>query len=222
MPTRAKQAKETGLRLVAAVVGLLATCAFATDSRSVAPSPYQLSIAFAESSRLVDLAQYRLTSPRNASAEMLSAQPYAAQIDVAAREAGLDPALLHALIHVESRYQAKAVSPKGAMGLMQVMPGTGARFGIPRPDQSVEANLKAGSHYLRALMRQFDGRLELVLAAYNAGEGAVLKHSMTVPPYPETRRYVPAVLKKYEAWRTDRHVVRAIEYLPGTRLTSLR
>ena len=71
-------------------------------------------------------------------------------------------------------------------------------------------------------MQQFDGRIDLVLAAYNAGEGAVQRHSMSIPPYAETRRYVSAVMAKYEEWRAAANVVRQIDYLPGTRLSPLR
>lgn len=205
-------------RVLALAAGLAWGTACAADP-AAKPSPYKLVLPAAEGWRLANTELYRLAAPPRPAAAALAAKPFAREIDSAARSVNLDPALLHAIIHVESRHQAQAVSPKGAMGLMQVMPDTGARFGVPRPDKSVEANLKAGSLYLRALMQQFDGRLDLVLAAYNAGEGAVLRHAMAIPPYEETRRYVPAVLGKYEEWRNDISVVRQIEYLPGTRLT---
>ena len=191
----------------------------AADQPAAAPSPYKLVLPAVEGSRLTAGEQYRLPAPPRPANPALAAKPFSKEIDSAARSVNLDPALLHAVIHVESRHQAQALSPKGAMGLMQVMPDTGARFGVPRPDKSVEANLKAGSLYLRTLMQQFDGRLDLVLAAYNAGEGAVVKYANAIPPYAETRAYVPAVMAKYEEWRQDLSVVRQIEYLPGTRLT---
>ena len=199
--------------------GLLCASAFAADRVPAAASPYQLLVPSLVDFRVADSGQYRLASPPSAVAAALAGQPFAREIAAAARNAELDPALLHAVIHVESRYQAQALSPKGATGLMQVMPATGARFGVPRPDQSVEANLKAGSLYLRNLMQQFDGRIDLVLAAYNAGEGAVLRHSMSIPPYAETQRYVPAVIAKYDEWRNIGNAARQIQYLPGTRLT---
>jgi soluble lytic murein transglycosylase-like protein len=148
-------------------------------------------------------------------------KPYAKEVVAAAREANLDPALVHAIIHVESRHQAHAVSPKGAVGLMQVLPETAARFGVHNPDRSVTANLRAGTLYLRSLMQQFDGRLDLVLAAYNAGENAVVRYDLAIPPYPETRRYVPAVMAEYEDL-LDAGSNRNISYLPGTRLIPLR
>lgn len=196
--------------------------ALAAERQAAAASPYRLVMTAPASYRLTGGEPYRLaTAPRPAAAA-LAELPFATEIASAARDADLDPALLHALIHVESRHQAQALSPKGAMGLMQVMPDTAARFGVSHPDRSVAANLKAGSLYLRNLFQQFDGRIDLVLAAYNAGEGAVLRHAMAIPPYAETRRYVPAVLAKYEEWRAAPDVVRPIDYLAGTRLIPLR
>ncbi len=194
----------------------------AGDLRPAAASPYKLAMPAPESFRVSNLDQYRLAPASRGPAAALAEMPFAREIEAAARSAELDPALLHALIHVESRHQAQALSPKGATGLMQVMPETAARFGVTHPERSVEANLKAGSLYLRSLMRQFDGRLDLTLAAYNAGEGAVLRHSMAIPPYAETRRYVPAVISKYDEWRAPVTGVMRIDYLAGTRLLPLR
>lgn len=210
------------LRLTLAALGLLVGPAFAADPQAPSASPYRLVMPPADYLSAVNGEQYRLAPPHRTSAAVLAGKPFGSEIGFAARNAGLDPALLHAVIHVESRYQADALSPKGAMGLMQVMPETGARFGVPHPDVSVAANLRAGSLYLRNLMRQFDGRLDLVLAAYNAGEGAVVRHAMTIPPYAETRRYVPAVMAKYDEWRAAEKGTRRIDYLVGTRLTAIR
>lgn len=158
----------------------------------------------------------------------LAAKPYSKEIGLAARRAALDPAFVHAIIHVESRHQHQAVSPKGAIGLMQVLPETAARYGITNPRRSPQANLMAGTLYVRDLMQMFDARLDLVLAAYNAGEGAVQRHANRIPPYRETQSYVRAVLAKYQEWRlagameesaTPASGIRArVEYLPGTRL----
>mgnify|MGYP000665047944 CR=1 FL=1 len=139
---------------------------------------------------------------------------------LAAQAHRLEPELVHALISVESGYQANAISEKGAIGLMQVLPETAQRYGIRDPAKSVRDNLKAGTLYLKDLMQMFNGRLELVLAAYNAGENVVLRYGMTIPPYPETQRYVPAVLAKYSEMRPPvvAPVDTRIEYLPGTRL----
>lgn len=114
-----------------------------------------------------------------------------------ARTEELDPDLLDAVIVVESGYNARAVSEKGAQGLMQLMPATAERFGVADVfDPS--ANMRGGARYLRWLMGRFDGDLKLVLAAYNAGEGAVAAHSNRIPPYPETQRYVRRVLELYQ------------------------
>lgn len=128
----------------------------------------------------------------------LARRPFHLEIVKAARRAGIDPALIHAVIRVESAYNARAVSPKGAMGLMQVVPGTGHRFGVEdllKPG----ANIAAGTLYLSHLMQLFHGDLSLALAAYNAGENAVLRHGQQIPPYRETRAYVPRVLSTYRA-----------------------
>jgi soluble lytic murein transglycosylase-like protein len=127
-----------------------------------------------------------------------SARPFSAEVAAASSAAGIDPALVHAVIDVESSYNPLALSPKGAIGLMQVMPDTGKRYGIMNL-YSPDANLRAGTRYLSYLLQTFDGQLTLALAAYNAGEGAVLKHGRRVPPYPETALYVPRVLARYRA-----------------------
>jgi hypothetical protein len=120
-------------------------------------------------------------------------------IDEAARATDLDSALLMAVIDVESGGNPQVVSPKGAAGLMQLMPNTGARHGASDlfdPRQ----NIAAGARYLKQLMRQF-GDLQLVLAAYNAGEGAVQKYGGQIPPYAETMNYVPKVISRYMGYR---------------------
>jgi soluble lytic murein transglycosylase-like protein len=137
---------------------------------------------------------YRLQMPGPSTAGL----PY----DGAAREAAarqhLDVALLHAVMATESGHSAGAVSPAGAIGLMQLMPATAKRFGVSNP-RSPSENLNGGAAYLRQLLDRFDQNLELALAAYNAGEGAVEAHGRQIPPYAETRRYVPAVTSRYQA-----------------------
>ena len=137
-------------------------------------------------------------APHGVALERLSQRPFHKTIMEAAHQAGIDPALVHAVIGVESAYNARAVSPKGAMGLMQVIPGTGRRYGI-NDLLNPNANVRAGTQYLSHLMTMFNGDLKLVLAAYNAGEYAVLRHGSRIPPYRETRAYVPRVLGIYEA-----------------------
>jgi len=128
----------------------------------------------------------------------------------AADATGVDYDLLKAVIAVESGFDAGAVSPKGAVGLMQLMPATAERFGVTgNPKRSVQqqladpsVNVPAGARYLSYLMDLFPGRLDLALAAYNAGEGAVQKFGRIVPPYKETMNYVKAVMGIYEQLQT--------------------
>lgn len=123
----------------------------------------------------------------------------------------VDPALVKAVMAVESGFNADAVSSKGAIGLMQVIPDTGARFGVSADARrSIEqkladprTNIGAGVRYLSWLMLQFPGNLELVLAAYNAGEGAVQRYNNQIPPFPETRQYVSTVMQFYRYYRPD-------------------
>lgn len=128
-------------------------------------------------------------------------------IAAAAEEAGLDPDLVHAVIRAESAYRADAVSHKGAVGLMQLMPATAERFGVT-DRQDPAQNLRGGTQYLRELLALFDNDLILALAAYNAGENAVLKYGREVPPYPETRTYVRRVLRFFEEQGDDRLALR--------------
>jgi len=109
---------------------------------------------------------------------------------------GVDPYLIFCVMEQESHFNARALSPKGASGLMQLMPGTAARFGIRRPSDPAQ-NIAGGTRYLKQLMGQFNGRIDLVLASYNAGEGAVMKFGRKVPPYRETRDYVKRISYRY-------------------------
>ncbi len=115
----------------------------------------------------------------------------------AARRHGLDPALVLSVVAVESGFRPEAVSPKGAQGLMQLMPRTAASLGVSDAFDP-EQNLDAGVRHLEALVRQYGGDLTRALAAYNAGQGAVARYG-GVPPYPETRAYVRRVLERYRA-----------------------
>jgi soluble lytic murein transglycosylase-like protein len=126
-------------------------------------------------------------------------------LNEAAQTHRLEPELLQALIAAESGFDAQAVSPKGAVGLMQLMAPTAARYGVKSDRRSSIAqkltdpaiNLRAGTRYLRDLMAMFPGRLDLALAAYNAGEGAVQRAGNKIPNYPETQNYVKTVLQLY-------------------------
>ena len=123
----------------------------------------------------------------------------------AAQTHGIDYELLQALIATESGFDTFAVSPKGAVGLMQLMPPTAERYGVKADKKTPiekkltdpKTNIKAGSSYLRDLIKLFPGQLELALAAYNAGEGAVQRAGNKVPNYPETKNYVRTVMQLY-------------------------
>jgi soluble lytic murein transglycosylase-like protein len=117
---------------------------------------------------------------------------YETVIAANARRYGLSPALIHAVVRAESAYNPTAVSRAGAEGLMQLMPGTAARYGVSDSFNPVE-NIRGGAAYLRDLLDMFDWDLELALAGYNAGEGAVIKHGRKIPPYAETQAYVRKV-----------------------------
>ncbi|MEW6694576.1 MAG: transglycosylase SLT domain-containing protein [Pseudomonadota bacterium] len=128
-------------------------------------------------------------------------------LESAAQRHALDPELVTAIAAAESGFRADAVSHKGAVGLMQVMPSTAARYGVsaPNPQQAFallknpDVNVQIGARYLSDLLQMFDGELELAVAAYNAGEGAVLRHGRRIPPYPETQQYVTRVMRFYRA-----------------------
>lgn len=109
----------------------------------------------------------------------------------------VDPYLIFLVMEQESHFNAHAVSPKGARGLMQLMPGTAARFGVRRPHDPAQ-NISGGTRYLRELLNRFNNRVDLVLAGYNAGEGAVAKFGNRVPPYRETRNYVKKISYRYK------------------------
>lgn len=109
---------------------------------------------------------------------------------------GVDPYLIFCVMEQESHFNSRALSPKGARGLMQLMPGTAARFGV-RHAGDPSQNIAGGARYLKQLLGQFNGRIDLVLASYNAGEGAVLKFGRRVPPYRETQNYVRRISYRY-------------------------
>jgi soluble lytic murein transglycosylase-like protein len=113
---------------------------------------------------------------------------------------GVDPLLLYSIMHQESSFKSHAISPKGARGLMQLMPFTAMRYGVTNifdPRQNIEG----GARYVRFLLDRFDGDINLVLAGYNAGEGAVEKYGWHVPPYSETQEYVRRISRRYALLR---------------------
>lgn len=123
-------------------------------------------------------------------------------IDNAAAASRLRPALVHAVVRAESAYRTDAVSSKGAVGLMQLMPATAERYGVTDRRDAAQ-NLRGGTEYLRDLLGMFDNDLQLALAAYNAGENAVMRYGNQIPPYDETQNYVRKVIGFYNAMEGD-------------------
>ena len=132
----------------------------------------------------------------------IPASEYDAFIDVVARENGLAPELVKAVAHAESGFDPDAVSPKGAQGIMQLMPATARRYGVRNAFDPLE-NLRAGAMHLRDLLDEFDGNVKLALAAYNAGSGAVRRHG-GVPAYRETQEYVRKIERTLGPRRRER------------------
>lgn len=127
---------------------------------------------------------------------------------------GVDPLLIYSVMHQESSFKKHAISPKGARGLMQLMPPTAARYGVSNifdPKQNIEG----GARYLRFLLDRFDGDLVLTLAGYNAGEGAVDKYGRRVPPYSETQEYVRRISRRYSILRDPNAALYAPRYTSG-------
>ena len=113
---------------------------------------------------------------------------------------------MHAVISAESAYKSKAVSHAGAGGLMQLMPATARRFGVSDRFHTGE-NIRGGATYLKFLLNEFNGNYQLAIAAYNAGEGNVRKYGYKIPPFIETRAYVPKVLEYYRKYKADPSLV---------------
>jgi soluble lytic murein transglycosylase len=123
-------------------------------------------------------------------------------IRVAAKLHRLSPALIWAVIKAESDFKSGAVSSKGALGLMQLMPSTAAYLNVENPLNPIE-NIRGGAKYLRYLLNRFDGDVSLALAAYNAGEQKVRQYGDQIPPFRQTQRYVEKVLSFYDAFQAD-------------------
>lgn len=131
----------------------------------------------------------------------LNTASYATDVKSIARKYAVDPALVRAVIHAESAFNAKAISSKGAQGLMQLMPGTASDLGVSNAMDARE-NIEGGVKYLAALLKEFDGDIKLATAAYNAGPGAVKKYN-GIPPYSETKVYVERVGILHQRYRTE-------------------
>ena len=130
-------------------------------------------------------------------------QRYSPIIETASRAYGVDTALVHAVISAESAYNPYATSRTGAMGIMQLMPDTAKRYGVRNAMDPID-NIHGGVHYLRDLLVMFNGNVELAVAAYNAGENAVIRYGNKIPPYAETVHYVPKVLGYYRRFQTKK------------------
>ncbi|MBN3788942.1 lytic transglycosylase domain-containing protein [Burkholderia sp. Ac-20353] len=151
----------------------------------------------------------RLHSPTTAIGKSLASHWNAVVRDVANRR-GVDPALVRAVIDVESNFNPRARSGQGAVGLMQLMPQTATRYGVRDAFDGYQ-NIEAGVRHLKTLLDTYHGNVVLALAAYNAGEHTVIDHHGLIPPYRETMLYVPKVLARYEAYRamnTEREGIR--------------
>lgn len=135
-----------------------------------------------------------------ANAQLVTGRPYADLVAAAALANDVPQALLHALIKAESGYNPKARSPKGAAGLMQLMPDTAKEMGV-KDVLDPKSNVQGGARYLKRMLTLFDNDITLAVAAYNAGPEAVLSRGKVVPPFAETRRYVPNVLRDYRLLR---------------------
>src|SRR5450631_509160 len=136
---------------------------------------------------------------------LAKATQYDSIIEHAAVSSSLEPNLLRAVIVVESGFNSRAVSKRGAVGLMQLMPATASRFGVSNPYDPKE-NVHAGARYLKFLMDRFGQNVRLALAAYNAGEDAVARNGGQIPPFAETMAYVPKVLKIYRMLKAQPRV----------------
>ena len=139
------------------------------------------------------------TAP-GAAAAKAAGQRVSEAVEAAAKQHAVDPLLVHSVIRAESNYNAFAVSPKGAQGVMQLMPSTARRFGV-KNSFDVAENIDGGVRYLRYLMDLFQDE-KLAVAAYNAGEQAVVRYG-GVPPYPETKSYVRSVTASYAGAKQD-------------------
>lgn len=149
--------------------------------------------------RIIAVRPERNTPESQPSGAQAGLVKYESLIAEAAARHEVEPALIKAVIRAESNFDPRAVSRKGAQGLMQLMPETASMYGITDPFEP-RANIEAGVKHLKRLLEKYDGDLRLALAAYNAGEQAVERYGRRIPPFPETQGYVRAVLRHHEAY----------------------
>jgi soluble lytic murein transglycosylase-like protein len=190
---------------------------------------YQL---FARGEQAFDSSQLnapQAAAPGPALANYLTQHPnlkkFETLLNQAATDFSVEPALLKAVMAAESGFNPHAVSPKGAIGLMQVMPATAERYGLQADGKRTIAqklhdpkiNIRLAARYLRDLIKMFPSRQELIIASYNAGEGAVQKYQNQIPPYPETRNYVRLVSQFYQLYKPQLMQADRRSLAPGTR-----
>jgi soluble lytic murein transglycosylase-like protein len=190
-------------------LALLITTLFAASSAAANPKIYTYMDAqgLRHYTDVPDNNRYRLLilSPQDRTASgdrydmqlLAKASQYDSIIEHAALSAAVESNLLRAVIVVESGFNSHAVSKRGAVGLMQLMPATASRFGVSNPFDARQ-NVHAGARYLKFLIDRFGHDIRLALAAYNAGEDAVARNGGQIPPFSETMAYVPRVLKIYK------------------------
>ncbi len=198
------------IRAILCVLGLTIPpeiSAYQQDSRAIGAIPVGIEAAVRALGRgpedrpsgSTPLSRLREPIKLRASINRANRTRYTPEISRIAKRHQLDPALIHAVISAESGYDPQAVSPRGAMGLMQLMPATAERFGVRNAFDPI-ANINAGTRYLRILINRFKN-IRLALAAYNAGESVVSRYRNSVPPYQETRQYIVRVLNYYMYYR---------------------
>jgi hypothetical protein len=157
------------------------------------------------------LARYRIILPEDGSTRFVFSDEFITDYDKeilnVSEKHGVDPYLVKAVIKAESNFNPDAVSPKNAQGMMQLIPETASDYGVSDPFDA-EDNMDGGVHYLKDLLDYFDGDMNLSLAAYNAGKGAVIKHGFSIPPYPETTDYIAKVLGYYKLLRAKNYALK--------------
>ena len=189
-----------------ALAVMAAGTAFASDVRHVGTQQVRVRSVVRADAKSGRLVRSYLVNPRIVPAKAVNEDtsgvavpaegPISELVESVARKHDVDPLLVHSVIQVESGYNPKAVSNKGAQGLMQLMPATARRFGVTNSFDAVQ-NLEGGVRYLKYLDSLFPSDLRLTLAAYNAGEAAVWKYGNNIPPYRETEQYVYKVGTRY-------------------------
>jgi soluble lytic murein transglycosylase-like protein len=152
--------------------------------------------------RIVPAFESTAPTPQKAETTAEKRARFAPLITAAAAASKVEPALIEAIMTAESAFNPLAVSKAGAVGLMQLMPDTAARYGV-KDRWDPAQNILGGARYLSFLLEKFNNNHKLAIAAYNAGEGAVEKHRNRIPPYSETRKYVPKVLAYYQQYRAE-------------------